>query len=373
VLRDLATQYPTGAGIKIIKTPGTVDQANYISTVNKGDSKLHLNSVYGHKHLTLVANLLYTFGVGPRLYDLLEIQAGETVWTVYVLQDIDGGTPSKDQCEQGVEQLRQLEQRGLLRVATPEGFDDVEFSCPDCEGNALITKDGVFKYVDFQNFLLGDYASFLKRTAVEATEASHFGDRSILRGGSYLYQAVPGVNLPAKRNIEDRVQVLEPLLQKAGASVKDKLTLDVGCNIGMMMGQYLKMGARWTHGWDRPGIVPHTENLLLALGCTRFSTTGADITESYDLTEGIPPFLKPALDGCVVSYLAVRGHIGWLQSLSKIPWSVMIYEGHEGETQEEFDRYLKDLRQTTAVDVAAIGEYIDGDSDSRTIAILRRL
>jgi hypothetical protein len=62
-----------------------------------------------------------------------------------------------------------------------------------------------------------------------------------------------------------------------------------------MMAPYLKMGARLAHGWDRPHVAPHTEKLLLALGCTRFSTRGADITESYDLTQDIPSFLANRL------------------------------------------------------------------------------
>jgi hypothetical protein len=221
--------------------------------------------------------------------------------------------------------------------------------------------------------LLGDYAAFLKTTAVEATEASHFGDRSILRGGTYLYQTVPGVNLPAKRNIDDREQVLMRLLRTADVSVKDRVVFDVGCNIGMMMALYLKMGARWAHGWDRPYVAPHTEKVLLALGCTRFSTTGTDINDSYDLTKDIPSFLASRLEGCVVSYLAVREHLGWLKALQQIPWAFLIYEGHEGETREDFESYIKNFKQIVPVEVAAVEDYFDGDSESRTLAILRRL
>lgn len=372
VFADLARDYPPRAGVKIVKEQGSVDQVNYVNTVSKGDSLLHLNSVYGHRHLTLVANLLYSTGLGPRLYDLVEIKCDDVVWTAYVMEDVSGGTPSMSQCEAGINHLRQLENDGLLRVVTPEGFNDGEFSCPDCENNALVTEQGAFQYIDFQNFVLGNYGSYLRKIAVEATRASHFGEQSILRGGRYLYQTVPGVNLPAKRNIEDRVKVLERLLQTSGVSIKGKLVLDVGCNIGMMMSEYLRMGAQWTHGWDRTHVVNHTERLLLALGCTRLSVSGADITDSYDLTKDIPEFLAPALEGCVMSYLAVRGHIGWIQSLHNIPWSALIYEGHEGETRHDFEMYVREFNKTNNIEVAAVDDYIDGDSDRRTIAILRR-
>lgn len=372
VFTDLSQHYPPSAGLKIVKEQGSVDQVNYVGTVSKGDSLLHLSSVYGHRHLTLVANLLYSTGLGPRLFDLVEIKCDDFVWTTYVIEDVSGGTPSMAQCEEGIHQLRRLEDSGLVRVVTPAGFDDIEFRCPDCEKNALVTENGAFRYIDFQNFVLGDYGAYLRKTAIEATEASHFGDQSILRGGRYLYQTVPGVNLPAKRNIQDRVRVLQRLLETTGISIREQLVLDVGCNIGMMMSEYLRMGARWTHGWDRPHVVVHTEKLLLALGCTRFSTSGADITESYDLRKDIPEFLAPAIKDCVVSYLAVRGHIGWLKALHRIPWSILIYEGHEGETREDFERYLGEFNQVSSIDVAAIDDYVDGDSDRRTIALLRK-
>jgi hypothetical protein len=79
-----------------------------------------------------------------------------------------------------------------------------------------------------------------------------------------------------------------------------------------------------------------------------------------------------SLDGCVVSYLAVRGHLGWLDALKTIPWSFMIYEGHEGETAKDFESYLDELRSLTNVELGATSTYIDGDSEERTVAILLR-
>ena len=93
------------------------------------------------------------------------------------------------------------------------------------------------------------------------------------------------------KNCDQRMKVFRDALQLAGVSVEGRLVLDIGCNIGMMMGQYLKLGARWCHGWDRRHLTPHTERLLLALGCTRFSTSGTDIATSQPLEEDLPDFL----------------------------------------------------------------------------------
>jgi hypothetical protein len=372
VFAKVASQYPPDAGLKIVKGQGGIDETGYINEPTKGDSRIHLKLVHSHRHLTLVSNLLNAKGVGPRLYDLIEMEGNDCRWTAYVIQHVSGPVPSVEECERGLDKLRALEAEGLLKVLLPEGFNDEEFDCPSCSDNAFTNEDGHFQYIDFQNFVLTNYESYLRTVALDATDASHFGDGSVLRGGKYLYQSVPGLTLPSKRSIDQRMQVFREALTAAGVAVENRLVLDVGCNIGMMMGQYLKLGARWCHGWDRKHLVPHTEKLLLALGCTRFSTTGTDISASQPLQENVPDFLKKYLDGCVVSYLAVRGHLGWLDELATLPWKFMIYEGHEGETQEDFEEYLKEFSARTSFRVGHLTSYVDGDSDERTLAILVR-
>lgn len=367
--RVLAQDYPPGAGLKIIKRPGG---ASYARGMADGDSRLHLKLIHRPQHLGLVASLLYTEGLGPRPYDLIELECGGQWWTAYVSEHVDGRTPTVAECEAGVDRLRDLERQGVFKVLLPEGFNDPEFDCPACSNNALVGPDGRFQYIDFQNFLLTNYESYLTRIAQEASEKSHFGDQTVLRGGRYLYQSVPGVSLPGKRSIDDRVVVLQRLLQEAGVTVEDRVVLDVGCNIGMMMGQYLKMGARWCHGWDRAHVTPHTERLLLALGCTRFSTTGGDISSAQPMETNVPAFLRPALAGCAISYLAVREHIGWLDALARLPWSFIIYEGHEGETQADFDGHMREFEAMADFRVGAFSFYTDGDSDRRPVAILVR-
>lgn len=370
--RLLADLYPNDAGLKIVKNQGGVNDSGYITGRTKGDSLIQLGAVHGHPHLSLVANLLYSKGIGPRLYDLVDLRYGGHSWAAYVVQHVSGAMPSLSECEAGIEKLRNLEKQGLLKVVLPDGFEDEEFACPTCSGNTLIDHDGNFRYVDFQNFLLVDYQSFLTRVAVEASKKTHFGDKLLLRGGSYLYQSVPGVTLPAKRNVEERMAAFRGLMEAAAVSVRDRLVLDVGCNIGMMMAQYLMLGAKWCHGWDREQIVPYTEQMLLALGCTRFSTSGTEITQGQQLEENLPSFLAPSLNGCVISYLAIRGHVGWLEALSRISWSFLLYEGHEGESQADFVKYMVDLEQLTDFQLGGVSSYVDGDSEARMVAILVR-
>jgi len=308
--------------------------------------------------------------VGPRLYDLINLNADGQTRTAYVVQDVGRSKPTMMQCEAGIQKLRDLDAEGVIKLILPEGFADEEFECPECCNNALVDRDGQFHYIDFQNFLLGDYEKFLTSLATAAAEQTHFGDTNTLRGGRYLYQSVPGVKLPGKRDVANRMKTLSRLLQQAGVSVAERVVLDVGCNIGMMMSEYLRLGAKWCHGWDRALTTPHTERMLLALGCTRFSTTGTDITKSRALIDDLPQHAVASLEGCVISYLAVRGHLDWLDSLKQIPWSFMIYEGHEGETSKDFETYLAELKSLTNFELGPTSTYIDGDSEERTVAIL---
>jgi hypothetical protein len=368
----LTRHYPAGCGLKILKKPGGVATSSYALSTTPGDSRVHVNLIHRPKHLALVACLFFMEGVGPRLYDFVELQAGDQLWTAYVVEHVHGRTPTHAECEAGIAKLRMLEQQGLVTVLLPEGFDDAEFECPSCSSNALMSLSGSFYYVDFQNFLLTDHEAYLTKVAHQAAESSHFGDESFLRGGRYLYQTIPGVNMPGKRDTFHRSKALQGLMEEADASVSDRLVLDIGCNIGMMMAQYLKMGAAWCHGWDRARMLLHTEHVLLALGCTRFSITGADIFDGQPLEDDLPQFLKPALDGCVISYLAMRGHVGWLRALARIPWSFMLYEGHEDETAADFEQHINELREMVDFSVAGFRYYVDGDSDLRAIALLKR-
>ncbi len=370
LFKSLVDDYPSTVGIKIVKNQGGVEDGVYLTGRAKGDSRIQLGMVHGHRHLSLVANFLYLMGVGPRLYDLVNLTCGDQFWTAYVVEDVGCRIPTVAECEAGLQRLRELDSQGFIRVILPEGFEDPEFECPTCCNNALVSSAGRFSYIDFQNFLLGDYEKFLTDLATEAAEKSHFGDTNVLRGGRYLYQSVPGVKLPGKRNVANRMETLSELLKKARVSVTERVVLDVGCNIGMMMAEYLRLGAKWCHGWDRPFVTPHTERMLLALGCTRFSTTGTDITRSRALVDDLPVHVRASLDGCVISYLAVRGHLDWLDALKQIPWSFLIYEGHEGETHKDFETCLENLRSLTNFEVGPESTYIDGDSEERTVAIL---
>jgi hypothetical protein len=369
--RVIASRYPLDAGLKLVRNPGGPAEGQYLRGPQQ--SALHRLALDDHPRLFLLVCLLHAEGLGPQPYDLVELVTAGRAWTGYVLRHVEGRTPTPDEHDAGIARLRALETRGVIEPLLPGGWGHEDFASLDCNGNALTeAATGAFSYVDFQSFRLTGYAAHLDALAVAANAATHFGDESLLRGGRYLYQSIPGVPRPARRHTEARMAVLTPLLDDGGVALDDRLVLDVGCNLGMTCGQYLSLGARWVHGWDMPEVVAHARGLLLALGCTRVSLTGAVIARDRPLPDDVPELVRPRLPGCVVSYLAVREHLGWLDALRDIPWRHLVYEGHEGEGQRQLELDLADLAALTPCRVAGAGHYQDGDSGRRWLALVER-
>lgn len=369
-LASLADDYPTDAGVKLMRNNGRLGDVGYVH----GPYHSRLQQRVNHEiaHLVLVANLLHARGAGPRIYDLIELRFAERDWVGYVVRHVGGSDVTNEQNTELVARLRQIVADGELSVTAPGGFAHADFVYPASMANARVDDDGISRFFDFQNFALTRYRRTLTRLAREAAATSHFGQRSLIRGGTYLYQSIPGVPLPAKRNVSSRFAVLDPMLARAGISLHERVILDVGCNIGMMIGRYLERGARWCHGWDLPRIIAHSERVLLGIGCTRFSLTGCQLTPERALMDDLPGFIRGRCDGAIVSYLAVRGHIGWLDALRDIPWAHLIYEGHEGEDEAATRAHLGELASRTGSELIELTWYQDGDSDPRALALMHR-
>ena len=363
--------YPPNSGLKILRNPGRIANTGYVNEVKQGISKLHKMITHDHGHLTLVSNLFYQASIGPKPIDLVELQLSESYWVANVVEHVAGRVPSNEETQLGLQKIKDLESQGVIKVSMPDGFEDEDFRVPDCNGNALVDTKG-WKYIDHQNFLLTGYEDHLVKAAKDSAGESHFGDRSLLRGKQYLYQSVPGVALPGKRNPARRMEILVRMMERAGVGVQGKLVLDVGCNVGMMTAQYLKIGAHWCHGWDTDVVAPKTESLLRAVGCTRFSLTGGNVMQNESPENDVPAFLAPMMNGCAISYLAVHRWIGWLPFLGRVPWQFLIFEGHEQDTDEFNRQSFKNFSQFAKFEVAEYEIARDGDSDPRAVAILIR-
>jgi len=319
-LRHVQDRYPPDAALKVLRRPaGRAD----------GD-------------LLLLGDLLHLHDLAPRLYDLLHLQLATETVAALVVRHVGGRPPEAVEWEAALSRLRRLGERGVLQPRSVSGWRDAAFQHG---GGAQIDGQGHVRWDGVEHLELDDYEGFLERLAVAAAGDTHFGNLG-RQGQRYLYQSVPGVRLPAKRQVEDRMARVGELMAAVRVDLADRLVLDVGCNLGIAMAHYLHRGARWCHGWDLPVVVPHAERMLLALGCTRFSMTAGRMSAEQPVEEDVPAFLGGALRGCVVSYLAIRAHLGWLSALGRIPWAFLIYEGHKSENDRMLAEHLATLART---------------------------
>ncbi|ABS63526.1 hypothetical protein Plav_1911 [Parvibaculum lavamentivorans DS-1] len=369
-LAFLLDRYPSNVGLKVSKSAGGVDA--FYSRLFAGRKAQQLLSG-SHKSQTLLYNFLCLKGISPRLYDLVEMvdEAGNKR-TAYVVEHVEGSAPSADELDSVVSRLKSLEREGMIRLVSGDGWESRDFQRPDGNGNVVVVSGQQPLYVDVHNFILGRYDRHLKETARAVSGASHFGNKSILLGGSYLYQEIPGIPLPAKRSPAQRMKIYDSLLASAGVDLSGKVVMDVGCNLGLMGAEYLRRGAAWVHGWDMPHVVDASHQTLLSIGCTRFSHTPAHLSDDLNLFESLPDHIKTIdRDDGVLNYLAIRGHVGWLRDIKNLPWRFMIYEGHQDDAPLE--QYVAELNEWLPVRVVAHSSVFDANSTSRDSAIIQRI
>ena len=364
--------YPSDAGFKILKQLKGPLEGRYISDYRRFSLVQSLvtgtavNNVIG-------ANFLHLFGLGPRLYDLVQLSAGDKNLTVFVVQHVAGSEPSTEECFEFLNQLESVISSRRLALNMPNWREHPDFECPSCSGNLIKAADnGKSRYVDFQNFLPPDYDGVLASLISAAKADLHFGNEYVVRGGKYLYQSIPDMGGKGKRDTDVRWNVIQQLLGAAGVALDGRLVLDIGCNSGMILAQSLVEGAAWGLGWDRTQVVNHAQRILWALGYTRFDLSGSDLSLHYPMQDDVPQRLHPLLSDSVVFYLAMYNHIGFMKALGRVPWAALVYEGHEGDSLEALPLRLAELQKVVGFSVVDAREYRDGDSGTRPIAILLR-
>ena len=372
LLPSVTRFYPANAGYKILRDFRPPPEANYLA--GRGDYVASRGRLTGTPfEQATTANYMYCLGIGPRVWDVCSWRAGgNSSYTVFVVDHVDGGVPSLEQHAAFAGTLKHHLRTSLLRMLVSDGEEKPDFAPPACNGNLVQPPPpGKAQYIDFQNFRLFRPELWTRQILDEGKEDLHFGDGRPWRGRKYLYQSIPGIAGSAKRNTDKRWALILECLNDAGLDLRDRAVLDVGCNAGMILDAALKAGASWALGWDRAAVARHTERLLLSLGNSRFHVTGADLDAQYPIEDDVPSHVRPALSESVVFYLSVRQHVGLLDDLRRIPWRAMVYEGHQNERVEELPDVLAPLLED-GVRCAAATRLADGDSGYRPIALLVR-
>lgn len=354
---EIVKLYPDNAGFKILRYPE-----------NPGE-------IYSLLDKVVVANYLYMKRISPRLYDFVELYAGETSFKFFVVQHMKGDEPNDKEKISFVEKIRKLVETGELLMDSRKGEESQVVSTiyQGCNSSLLVSKEDKQLYcLDFQNYNMSNPKKLIQNIAIEGRDSLHYGSKRFLRRSKYFYQSIPSIGAHGRRDVTVRWKMIKRLMNEAGVDFDEKLILDIGCNAGMMMSQALADGAWWGLGWDKPAVVEHGQRLLMALGYTRFDLRGVELTRDYSLLNDIQTRFSEMHNDIMIFYLAIRLYFGFISDLSLIPWKVMIYEGHKGETQSDLSKDLSELYKMCSFSIASSTEYNDGDSHARTMAVLIR-
>ncbi|WP_126465089.1 hypothetical protein [Candidatus Terasakiella magnetica] len=371
VLSELKESYPAHCGMKIFRQLG--DETASVLCDDIPSSYLLKKNFTSHSEQVLIFAYLHAQQIAPRLIDIFLLEGKTQTAVCYVVQHIERIEPSVEQYDRVVGKLKSLAKQGDISLNNVAGFQDHDFSLPNCNRNLYADeRTGQAYYIDPHNFEISNYEKFLKETALTAQNISHFGDKSVLLGGDYLYQAIPGLNMMAKREPVKRMAIFNELLEQAGESLENRNVIDIGCNMGLAGAHYLRAGAHWVHGLDFEKVADQAEKVMSAIGCTRFSTTKGEMSAQTSLRQVIEQNLHLDKQDNVISYLSIRGHIDWIEELKDIPWATMLYEGHQAEGIEENHAFISHLNDIVPVTIKAETVAQDGSSEERYLAVLHR-
>ncbi len=372
LFESVLSRYPPQSGLKILKDLKAPSEAIYCSTdVNPDSPRISDWIGYRPADYLRVANYLYDKGVGPRVYDLIEVKTPHNSLSIYVMQHVAGTVPSVAECTAFLDRLSGLCEDQLIPLLS-DWQTAKDFLPPDCGGNLIRDAvTGKTLYVDFQGFMIKDVQQYVLQVADQVREDVHFGNTHWIRGGKYLYQSVPGLRI-GKRDITVRWSLFKQALHRQGVSVEGSVVFDVGCNAGMIINSALVDGAAWAVGWDRPAVAAAARKLQLSLGMTRFDIFGQDISSDTDFFSALPENVKSGRNS-IAFFLSMRRHVGFPDRVKNLPFEYMVYEEHDGESPSDVKNYLKEIEHHWGLRIVEVTSYVDGDgSGERTVAILHR-
>ena len=367
--------YPEQSGVKILKHLEPPLSAHYTPDFLRPTpgAKAVRSRTPRPQELLRVAGALANEGLGPLVYDLVELHIGSTVCTAFIIEHVSSeGTVSSEDYKIFTEKLDVMLEKGCLDVAHGDYRLSNDFKEPDCNGNLLKGANNRCFYVDFQSFIFADEVRGLKSWAQENSEGILFGPRRLGKTKDYLYQMVPGLG-DAKRETLVRWEIIDALLDDGGVKLSNRVVFDIGCNSGLMSYYGLSRGSRWAYGWDRPAIATASQVLLRLLGASRWNVFGTEINSSTDFQQFISENSCKDFDG-VLFYFAISNHIGFPAGVAQLPWKYCIYEGHSGQGIKASIDKIKHSgwEKGENIEILATKSVIDGDSPVRSLILFSR-
>jgi hypothetical protein len=186
-------------------------------------------------------------------------------------------------------------------------------------------------------------------------DKTHFGSGRSFRPQRYPYQSVPGLSRSGKRDMQIRVARIRAFLDEHGVSMCDRVVLDVGCNLGVLLMNALYQGARWGIGLDTPEIASVTRRFLFEQGFSRFDLFGCDLRDPATLE------LLPMRAFDLVLYMSIENHIGFPTWLESLDLGHFLYEGHQRESLDDIVLKFRNWRPKAEI----LGRLVSSDGDSK--------
>ena len=365
--------YPSDAGFKILKDFSVPERANYLK-YNHEVSWQEVKLVSNTTDLLAVACTMEILGLGPRVYDLVELKACETQMTCFVARHINSQNVTADDVNNFLKKIDTKTVKNVLGTIVPyKNHPHSDFLPPNCNNNLVKDDQGNLLYIDFQQFGLLDPAKLPSQIVNSESGKLSFGDVNFLRSKKpYIYQSIPGIRIAARRDSNQRWQTIKNLLADADMDVNNRLLLDICCNTGMMLSMSLSEGALWGIGWDLPQVAETAIQLQRSLGYSRIDIIKASLSSDYSLLADIDERFISYLNESIVFYLAAYKHIGLISELSKIPWRVLIFEGHEDDPQEGYTNISTFFEKECSSRLSGETSIQDGDSQHRHLLMYLR-
>jgi hypothetical protein len=366
VFGPVMSSYPPDAGLKILRDLKPPQTAKYCSKEVYPRAPITVDRFsYRPSDYLKVANYLYSQGLGPRIYDLVEVKNGHTALAAYVTQHVSGVTPSWDRCMDFIRRVERLCD-GQLMPLLSNWRRASDFRCPDCHNNLLLDEitDRTL-YVDFQAFMIKDPRRHALCAAREALAAA--SPRADER--DYLLRAVldrTGAHTP---NQNTRWTLLKPILQRQEIPLENAVVVDIPCGAGAVLHAALVDGAFWTIGWDRRSVAAVTRELLWAMGMTRFDILDGDARRNGD----IPSVLWDNVDLSSQFVLFYHGEIDEAElpeHIKNLPFRLVVYQDEEGLDPSQFRSRAEAFADAWRLRLVDAGRLLTNPDRDHPIAVL---
>lgn len=267
-----------------------------------------------------IQNIFWINGLAPRVREVIQFSAPNKHYKFAHVVEYVSESEIKDGFSLKGKDLEEVAKNNFITVYQGN-YNEVYY-------NSSNWRRG--QYLDFGGFSI-HWNEYKEKLIKEIVDITHFGKS--YNGGKASYQSISSWDLDGKRKTEYRIEKMA----LKDINFTDKLVLDVGCNLGLMLHYALSKGAKELAGYDLPDIVKVAKEFANFEGVFGLNFYGQDLTKE-------PP--KERAD--IVFYLAVSDYLGFPQWLSDLTKELCIYEGHADdnyqETEEKLKRLFRDVR-----------------------------